>query len=303
MKIILVRQKGTTRQLSLSRRRAAVLAALAGVLFSVATVAAVRWVGADRVDETVVQNWQARLQEQDTLVRKVQEKASAQNTAVGRQLADMRARLLRIEALGAHVTQAAQIPAEEFDFSQPPAQGGPVLNESQALAGQDLQSELEQLAEQLRRRETELSILDSVLANQDLHASAEVAGRPVTWGWMSSPYGNRVDPISGKPAWHAGVDFAGREGSDVIAVASGVVTYAGARSGFGNMIEIAHANGLVTRYAHHKEMLVSAGDVVKKGQPIAVMGSTGRSTGPHVHFEVLKNGRHVDPATFVARRR
>ena len=119
---------------------------------------------------------------------------------------------------------------------------------------------------------------------------------------MSSAFGRRVDPFSGKIGWHAGVDFAGRENSDVIAVASGVVVYAGKRSGFGQLIEINHGDGYVTRYAHHKESLVGIGDVVKKGQQIAIMGSTGRSTGPHVHFEVLKNGRHQDPAKFVRRR-
>jgi murein DD-endopeptidase MepM/ murein hydrolase activator NlpD len=108
--------------------------------------------------------------------------------------------------------------------------------------------------------------------------------------------------LTGKTAWHSGVDFAGRDGSDVIAVASGVVTYAGERYGYGKLVEISHANGLVTRYGHHKELLVAAGEVVKKGEPIGKMGSSGRSTGPHVHFEVLKNGRAVDPANYVARR-
>jgi murein DD-endopeptidase MepM/ murein hydrolase activator NlpD len=104
-------------------------------------------------------------------------------------------------------------------------------------------------------------------------------------------------------AWHAGADFAGKPGSDVVAVASGVVTFAGEKHGFGRMIEINHGAGYITRYGHHDELLVAAGDVVKKGQVIGRMGSTGRSTGPHVHFEVLRNGRPVDPARYVARTR
>ena len=140
-----------------------------------------------------------------------------------------------------------------------------------------------------------------MLINADIHASSQVQGRPVTWGWLSSKYGNRVDPLTGKTAWHSGVDFAGHDGSDVIAVASGVVTFAGKRSGYGKLVEISHPDGLVTRYAHHKELVVSTGDVVKKGETIGKMGSTGRSTGPHVHFEVLKNGRTVDPTRYVAR--
>ena len=158
------------------------------------------------------------------------------------------------------------------------------------------------LASGLRARESELEILESMLRNRDYQEARELAGRPVTWGWMSSPYGKRVDPFSGKLAWHAGVDFAGKDGSDVVAVASGVVTYAAKRYGYGLMVEVNHGDGYVTRYGHHAELLVKVGDIVKRGQPIGTMGSSGRSTGPHVHFEVLKGGRHVDPARYVARR-
>jgi len=170
------------------------------------------------------------------------------------------------------------------------------------MAWVDLNSELAQLSSQLKRRELELNMLDEVLVNEEISATSQVRGRPVTWGWMSSAFGNRVDPISGKNAWHSGVDFAGRDGSDVIAVASGVVTFAGERYGYGKLVEISHANGYVTRYAHHKALRVQSGEVVKKGQVIGVMGSSGRSTGPHVHFEVLKNGRTVDPARYVSAR-
>jgi len=129
-----------------------------------------------------------------------------------------------------------------------------------------------------------------------------LAGRPISRGWMSSRFGRRVDPITGAMAWHAGVDFAGKEGADVIAVASGVVVFAGVRSGYGKMIELNHGGGYKTRYGHHQDLLVEAGDVVKRGQVIGSIGSTGRSTGPHVHFEVLKNGKKVDPKRYVARR-
>ncbi|NOX49462.1 MAG: M23 family metallopeptidase, partial [Gammaproteobacteria bacterium] len=162
--------------------------------------------------------------------------------------------------------------------------------------------ELTLLSSRLKRRETELNILDSVLVSRDIEATSQVRGRPVNWGWVSSPFGKRVDPLTGKTAWHSGLDFAGRDGSDVIAVASGVVTFAGERSGYGKLVEISHADGLVTRYAHHKALVVSVGEVVKKGEKVGVMGSTGRSTGPHVHFEVVKNGRTVDPAKYVAGR-
>ena len=141
------------------------------------------------------------------------------------------------------------------------------------------------------------------MTDKEYRRDVAIAGRPITWGWLSSKYGTRVDPISGKKAWHAGVDFAGKDGSDVIAVASGVVTFAGKRSGYGYLVEINHGDGYSTRYAHHKELKVMTGEIVKKGQVVGLMGSSGRSTGPHVHFEVLKNGKHVDPAKYVASRR
>ncbi len=253
------------------------------------------------IDGDVVAQWRAKLASQRDELVAVEKKSQAQSLAVGRQLAEMQARLLRMEAIGAHMADAADISDGEFDFTNPPAQGGPVEGGQTTLDWNQLGLELSQLSNQIKRREFELNVLDEVLVNEDTHAASEVRGRPVKWGWLSSPYGQRVDPITGKTAWHSGVDFAGRDGSDVIAVASGVVTFADQRHGYGKLIEISHANGLVTRYAHHKELLVQPGDVVKKGETIGVMGSSGRSTGPHVHFEVLKRGRSVDPAKYVSR--
>jgi len=128
-----------------------------------------------------------------------------------------------------------------------------------------------------------------------------IAGRPVKKGWMSSRFGMRVDPITGKRAFHNGVDFAGKLGADVVAVAAGVVVYADARSGYGEMVEINHGGGFSTRYGHHDKLIVKVGDIVKKGQVVGKMGSSGRSTGPHVHYEVYKNGRVVDPSSYVQR--
>jgi murein DD-endopeptidase MepM/ murein hydrolase activator NlpD len=123
----------------------------------------------------------------------------------------------------------------------------------------------------------------------------------VTQGWISSYFGHRTDPFNGRKAFHRGVDFAGPAGAQVVSVASGVVTYSKDRFGYGKTVEINHGNGYVTRYAHNQKVLVAVGDTVQKGQPIALIGSTGRSTGPHLHFEVLKQGRAVDPMSFVRR--
>lgn len=300
MKIILLREGGFNHTLQLSRRR---LGWLTGVgLIAVGTLAGVlvTQLRSDEVDASVVAQWRAKLLEQDQLVSQLELKSSAQSTAVGKQLAEMQARLLRMEAIGSHLVRDLDTP--EFDFNTVPAQGGPVMGQQTAMGWSELQQGLAALSSQLRKREVELNILDSVLVSEEIAAGASISGRPVKWGWLSSQYGMRADPITGKEAWHSGVDFAGRLDSDVVAVASGVVTFAGERSGYGHMVEISHADGYVTRYAHHKDLLVKSGDIVKKGDTIGKMGSSGRSTGPHVHFEVLRHGRTQDPAKYVARR-
>jgi murein DD-endopeptidase MepM/ murein hydrolase activator NlpD len=150
-------------------------------------------------------------------------------------------------------------------------------------------------------REVQFEVLAGLLSSEQLRTESTPAGRPIRSGWQSSSFGSRIDPISGKRAWHTGADFAGREGSDILAVASGVVSWSGVKAGYGTMIEVAHGDGLSTRYAHNQENLVELGDLVRRGDVIALMGSSGRSTGPHVHFEVFKHGRAVDPASYVRR--
>jgi murein DD-endopeptidase MepM/ murein hydrolase activator NlpD len=302
MKIILLRNGGRTRALTVSRRLLALVCGTAFVMVAGGSLWLSSQLHEDAVDAAVVAKWRASLAYQQERVVQLEQKSRSQSAAVGRQLAAMQARLLRMEAIGAHMAESADLSEGEFDFSSPPAQGGPVRGRQNILAWQDLEGELQRLALHLKQRESQLNVLDSVLVGEEIGHASRIRGRPVNWGWISSAYGKRVDPITGKTAWHSGVDFAGRDGSEVIAVASGVVTFAGARSGYGKLVEISHAQGMVTRYAHNQELVVHTGDVVKKGQPIAQMGSTGRSTGPHVHFEVLKHGRTVDPATYVANR-
>ena len=135
--------------------------------------------------------------------------------------------------------------------------------------------------------------------NENLQKEVQPSGRPITKGWLSSYYGMRTHPLSGRKEMHKGIDFAGKMGGEVIAVAKGVVTYAGKKYGYGQVIDIAHGNGYITRYGHNSKILVSVGDTVEKGFQIAEIGSSGRSTGPHVHFEVLKNGRQVNPTKFI----
>ena len=271
------------------------------LIFSI-SFALMTWYAPAVAGEELVQQWQQRLVAQREELDDLRERSAAESQAVGRQLAAMQARLMRMEALGARVTEVADLEEGEFSFDEPAPVGGPTTATESPLGWSDLQANLEGLSMQLRARESELEVLESLLRNREYRQDTVVAGRPVNWGWMSSGFGKRVDPFSGQMAWHAGVDFAGREGSDVVAVASGVVTYADQRYGYGLMVEINHGDGYVTRYGHHESVAVQLGDIVKKGQVIGNMGSSGRSTGPHVHFEVLKNGRHVDPKDYVARR-
>ena len=301
MKILLIDKLGEPKSLSIGpwAGRAmgiAFFAFCAGIFLAGASM-----VKSDVVDSDVISNWRGQLTEQKNLVAELQGKSEAQSQAVGRQLAEMQGRLWRMEALASYMHKSTGLPQDEFSFDEQPAQGGPLDGSHKVIAWADLESDLTSLSSRLERREKELVILDDVLLGYYSDAAAQPSGRPIAQGWMSSPYGKRVDPISGKQAWHAGMDFAGRQGSDVITVANGVVTYAGRRDGYGLMVEISHGNDVSTRYGHHDALSVTPGQTVKRGDVIGQMGSSGRSTGPHVHFEVLRKGKAINPAKFVNR--
>jgi len=249
--------------------------------------------------------WEQALVEQQEAVDTASRTARQQLEALTLRLATLQARLMRLDALGERLTQVAKLENGEFDFSQPPALGGPeaLPAASETYQTPDFIETIDQLAARIDDREQQLEILETPLAKQKIEEEVYLSGRPIKKGWMSSRFGRRTDPFTGKLAWHSGVDFAGKMNSDIVAVAAGLVVKSGDHSGYGNMVEIDHGNGLKTRYAHNSENKVSIGDVVKKGQVIALMGSSGRSTGPHVHFEVYKHGRAVDPAAYIHRTR
>lgn len=247
---------------------------------------------------------QDEMEQQASELASLRSEAQRKLQAMTLSLAEMQARMTRLDALGEHLTAMADLEGGEFDFSQPPALGGPVGGEFNVdFSSFDLTSEIDSFGRQLTDREQQLEVLEALLSNRKLDEQAWLSGRPVEKGWVSSPFGVRNDPFTGQPAMHDGVDFAGKEGANVVAVAAGVVTYTGSQSGYGEMVEISHGDGFVTRYAHNKQNLVEPGDVVRKGEPIALMGSSGRSTGAHVHFEVYKHGRPVDPSSYVRRTR
>ncbi|MCK5873138.1 MAG: M23 family metallopeptidase [Alcanivoracaceae bacterium] len=254
----------------------------------------------------VAQRWHDDVRGQQEQLFVLQREADEEVRALTLRLADMQARLLRLDALGERLLDVAGIRADEFDFSSAPALGGPeALGDTSdlAYAPPAFVDALGELAATLERREEQLNILEGLMNNRRQEREASLSGRPVQRGWLSSRFGRRTDPFSGRLAQHKGVDFAGKEGTDVVATGAGVVTFSGERWGYGNMVEINHGNGLTTRYGHLRDFLVSTGDIVRAGEPVATLGSTGRSTGPHVHYEVLRHGQHINPEPFLHRPR
>lgn len=224
----------------------------------------------------------------------------AELDALVRRSGQLQAHVIRLNALGQKVMKLAKMDPDEFDFANPPALGGPA--ETEETAKINFGGAIDDMFKILDDREQQLSVLENVLMTTHMAEEASPEGRPIKRGWISSFFGMRTNPFTGKAEMHKGMDFAGKMGSKVYAVAGGVVTWSGPRFGYGNLVEISHGNGYVTRYGHNASNLVSVGEAVKKGQVVSLMGSTGRSTGPHVHFEVLKKGQAVDPLKFVQAR-
>ena len=215
----------------------------------------------------------------------------------------LQSHVMRLDALGSRLAEMAQVDDIEFGIEHPPGLGGPHnLSDggSRELSDYDFLISLNRLEQALEDRQDKLSAMETMLMGRSLRESTLPQGNPAEGGWFSSLFGYRTNPISGNKEFHLGVDLAGRSGMAVTSIASGIVTWSGPNQGYGNMVEISHGNGYVTRYAHNKENLVNVGERVEKGQMIALMGSTGRSTGAHVHFEVVRNGRHINPHSYIS---
>lgn len=251
--------------------------------------------------EEQLQAWGAELAAQEKELDETRRRLQQNVDALALRLGQMNAHVVRLDALGARLTQMADLQDGEFDFTAPPALGGPeeLVGDGRGFGLGGIAATLDGLEEQLQDRGRQLNVLEGFLLDRKLHGEVHPEGRPVAAGYISSSFGRRTDPFTGRSAYHNGVDFAGREGSDVLAVASGVVIWSGDRYGFGQLIEVNHGSGYVTRYAHNAKNLVAVGETVKRGQTIARMGRTGRATGPNLHFEVLRHGRPVDPLAYV----
>lgn len=306
MKIILIKNpKAASANLVLGKWSLVALASLLLMLplgFGVASYHLSKYVDDPAVSSEIAHRWQQDIAAQKRQLEVLSKASTGDLEALTIKLAEAQARLLRVEALGERLVSVSKIKSGEFDFSTRPALGGQMVQaEGEAFEPRGFMTEIDSLIDDIEGKERQLAVLQSVLEDKVLKNEVFLAGRPIRKGWMSSFFGKRIDPFNGRLAQHKGIDFAGKEGADVIAVASGVVTWSGDRHGYGLMVELDHGGGYVTRYAHNKENNVSLGEIVHKGQTLGKMGSSGRSTGPHVHFEVLRNGRAVNPERYVYR--
>ena len=250
-------------------------------------------------NQALINEWQSDVHRHQVQLNHIREEADADIDALSSRIGLLQAHVMRLDALGRKLVKMARIDKGEFDFKNTPALGGPEALTNKGLDPDELTQAIDQLGFVLENREDQLIVLENLVLNENLQKEVQPSGRPIVKGWISSYYGMRTHPLSGRREMHKGIDFAGKLGGPVIAVAKGVVTYAGKRYGYGQVIDIAHGNGYTTRYGHNSRLLVSVGDTVEKGFQIAEIGSSGRSTGPHVHFEVLKNGRVTNPVRFI----
>ncbi|BCU05635.1 M23 family metallopeptidase [Allochromatium tepidum] len=220
--------------------------------------------------------------------------------AIAARLGEMQAELLRINALGERLVRVSGLDPDEFDFVNAPPRGGPETALARDYTIKELADELSTLVVLVQDRERKLDRLaDQILEQRPRTASAQLGNWPVRSGYISSPYGFRVHPVRNSRQFHEGVDFAAKRGAPILAVADGIVVFSGWRNGYGNLVDIRHRDGLVTRYAHNSANLVREGEPVRQGRQIGTVGSTGTATGPHVHFEVIRNGRAVDPMPYL----
>ncbi|MEM7503662.1 MAG: M23 family metallopeptidase [Pseudomonadota bacterium] len=297
---------GAPRQVNFSGRAALGVATLfAGTVAAIAFGAGLWYssLNATGVSLDEARTVSLQLVEEREAIGSIRQQTEDTLDALNIRLGQLNARVIRLDALGRRLTEMAEIDGDEFNFDSDPAMGGPeepeLMANAAGAAAPQVVGAMADLGSRLDAQEAQLSVLESVLMGQQLNERVRPQGRPVTSGWMSSYFGRRTDPFTGKPAMHRGVDFAGKEGDSIIAVADGVVTWSAPRFGYGEMVEINHGNGYATRYAHNAENLVKVGDEVRKGQTVALMGRTGRATGPNLHFEVLHRGVRVNPVKFI----
>jgi len=219
-----------------------------------------------------------------------------------RTLGEIQSRMARLDALGARLVHVAALDESEFDFSLEPAFGGPRLEQPAMFVAQsNLRDDLHNMDGHLNQLDAQLVAIDYILENRHAALDAKPHAWPTEGGWISSRFGRRIDPFSGQPAQHYGVDIANRSGAAIVSASRGVVTFAGEMIDFGYVVDIEHGYGYKTRYAHMGGLAVKLGDVVAGNQVIGRIGSSGRSTGPHLHYEVRRFDKLINPKSFLPR--
>lgn len=256
-------------------------------------------IGVEWMRETMRVQWRAEIDEQQHRLAEDSAAWNAELTLLAGKIGLFEARLTRLDVLGDQLVNLYGLSPEEFNFAEEPGIGGAGPAAGYPTGDLRVLSLLDRLRARVKTREMKLSILKEILDKGELAQGMKPLGWPVTRGWLSSEYGYRISPFTGNRERHVGVDIAGVEGTPVYAIASGVVTYARKFKNYGNTVEIDHGNNYSTRYAHNQVNLVTAGQTVKQGDVIALLGNTGRSTGPHLHFEVLKGGRQINPQKYL----
>lgn len=221
--------------------------------------------------------------------------------ALAVKVGELQARILRLDAFGDRLARAANIKREEFRFDEKPGQGGPLVNGvGRDITVAEFQQMLTEISRVLDDRADKLGVLDSYLMDDRLVRKTIPTTLPIEQGYYSSNYGSRIDPINGRSTFHTGVDLIAPQGTPVLAAAGGIVSAVEYQAEYGNLIDVDHENGLTSRYAHLSKSMVKIGDVVMKGQNIALVGQTGRVTGPHLHFEVREKGVPLNPNRFLS---
>lgn len=240
-----------------------------------------------------IQLAQQQIQNDQTHLAEVEKKTDAQINALVAQLSVLLNELENVDRKSEKIADSLGMQMGDLNVFEP----APLAQEE--YYSRSIEHEIEQAKLSLKDKQVQLNVLENLVNGRHLYDQANISGKPIESGWLSSYYGMRADPFTGKPTMHKGIDFAGVEGTNVVATAAGIVTWAGKRYGYGQLVEINHGAGLVTRYGHNKKVQVKIGDVVTKGDIIAKMGNTGRSTGAHVHYEVIRNGQPVDPLPYL----
>jgi murein DD-endopeptidase MepM/ murein hydrolase activator NlpD len=235
---------------------------------------------------------------QEALIAATRRDAQREINALAARMGELQAEANRLNALGERLTRIGQLQDGEFDFDKPVGVGG--VGPVRDMTKPELDEGMATLGAQFKASGEQLSVLESLLFNRQLDMNSVPGREPIANSYITSGFGGRADPFSGGHANHKGIDFKANVGDPVLAVADGVVSYSGVRSGYGNVIEVDHGNGYVTRYAHNSRLTRKVGELVRAGQEIAKAGSTGRSTGAHVHFEVWENNRVVNPRKFLS---